>query len=53
MKNVLDKANLGRFYWVDFTGYPANHFLGCRINGECPTPFSFSARNPITDLISF
>ena len=26
--------NLGRFYRVDFTGYPSNHFSGCRLNGR-------------------
>ena len=20
--------------WVDFTGYPSNHFSGCRLNGQ-------------------
>ena len=20
--------------WVDFTGYPSNHFSGCRLNGR-------------------
>ena len=24
----------GRFYRVDFTGYPSNHFSGCRLNGR-------------------
>ena len=27
--------NLGRFYRVDFTGYPSNHFSGCRLKGRC------------------
>ena len=26
--------NLSRFYRVDFTGYPSNHFSGCRLNGR-------------------
>ena len=38
------EKNLGRCYhkkvrwhpinWVDFTGYPTNHFSGCKITGE-------------------
>ena len=27
------KKNLGRFYWVDFTGHPSNQFSGYRLNG--------------------
>ena len=26
------KKNLGRFYTVDFTGYPSNQFSGYRLN---------------------
>ena len=25
--------------WVDFTGYPSNHFSGCRLNGRVSLPF--------------
>ena len=28
------EKNLGRFYRVDFTGYPSNQFSGYRLNGQ-------------------
>jgi hypothetical protein len=31
--------DLGRFYRVDFTRYPSNHFSGCRLNGRIITVF--------------
>ena len=30
----LPEKNLGRFYRVDFTGYPSNQFSGYRLNGR-------------------
>ena len=26
-------------FWVDFIGYPSNHFSGCRLNGWVMIPF--------------
>ena len=31
----------GSFYWVYFTGYPSNHFSGCRLSGQLLSTNSF------------
>ena len=36
--------------WVDFTGYPSNHFSGCRLNGKNK---NVSSRTALKDTVHF